>query len=55
MAAFDQPGARDGGPLNGFLRRWRRNTARAGVVLTALLVAVAASLVLFFVACKSTH
>jgi hypothetical protein len=53
MAASDKPGARDGGPLNGFLRRWRRNASRAGVLMTVLAGAVVAGLVLFLVACKS--
>jgi hypothetical protein len=53
MASHDRPAVRDGGPLNGFLRRWRRNASRAGA-LTAALAAVAVAVAAFVLcACKS--
>jgi hypothetical protein len=53
MATSDKPGARDGGPLNGFLRRWRRNASGAGALTAVLAVAVVAAAVLVLCACKS--
>jgi hypothetical protein len=53
MATPDKTAARDGAPLNGFLRRWRRNASRAGVLTVAIAIAACAAAVFALSACKS--
>ena len=53
MAVRDETDLRRTDPLNGFLRRWRRNTSRAGVVTAVVASCVAALAVFALCACKA--
>jgi len=53
MAIQDETEARKHDPLNGFLRRWRRNASQAGVVSVVVTVLIAAAAVFALGACKS--
>ena len=52
MAIQDETKTRRTDPLNGFLRRWRRNASQAGFVSAVVTVLVAAAAVFALCACK---
>jgi hypothetical protein len=53
MAIQDETEARRHDPLNGFLRRWRRNASQAGVVSAVVTILAAAAAVFALCACRS--